>query len=463
MRISQQLAFASALVAVPTIMFACDDDPGQDSPSVGVTASSGAGATTTTSTGNPTSSSTGVMKPMVDFPCDVATDTMLSADNDYLLKGTCHVNAGATLTIEPGTWIFGEAASKGTLVVSRGGRIVADGTADAPIVFTSEKPVGSRAPGDWGGLVILGNAPINEAGGESSIEGFTTMEMYGGTDPADSSGILKYVRIEFSGVEIGDGNEINGLTMGAVGSGTEIDHIMVHHTLDDCFEFFGGTVNASHLVCYRNGDDAFDMDEGYVGSLQFLFFQADPNHPEEDNGLEIDNDDPTSTNAPITSPTVYNVTLCGQGQNQDKQQYGMLLRRGMQGEFGNIIVTGFEAGADIRNAPTTQPTITNSIFFGNAPENIAYVEDGSNMDTQVDDDNGFDDRAWFTAVTSNSTSDPMLGDCLAETPDPMPAATLPGGAPPNNGFLDTTANYVGAFKDASDNWMSGAWIDWSQD
>lgn len=461
MRISQQLALASALVALPTIMFACDDDPGQDSPSVGVT-TSGSGATSSTSTGSPTSSSTGGMKPTVDFPCDVTADQTLTADNNYLLKGTCHVQSGATLTIEPGTWIFGEAASKGTLVVSRGARIIAEGEADNPIVFTSEKPVGTRTPGDWGGLVILGNAPINEAGGESSIEGFTTMELYGGNDPADSSGVLRYVRIEFSGIEIADGNEINGLTMGGVGSGTEIDHIMVHHTLDDCFEWFGGTVNASHLVCYRNGDDAFDMDEGYNGSLQFLFFQADPGHGEEDNGFEIDND-PDAALTPTTSPTVYNATICGQNGDEAKQQYGMLLRRGMSGEFANIIVTGFEAGLDIRQdvSPTT-PTLTNSIFFGNVVENIAYVEDGSNPDTQADDDLGFNDRAWFTGEATNSQADPMLGDCFADVPDPVPAATLPGVAPPNNGFLDTSANYVGAFKDANDAWMTGAWIDWSQ-
>jgi hypothetical protein len=401
------------------------------------------------------------MKPTEDFTGNISTDTTLTADKNYLMKGVVHVEDGATLTIEPGTVIFGEKASKASLIVSQGGRIHAEGTPDLPIVFTSELPIGQRAAGDWGGLVLLGRAPINEGGGMSSIEGFTTTEPYGGNMANDSSGVLKYVRIEFSGIEIDVDNEINGLTLGGVGSGTEIDFIQVRHTLDDCFEFFGGTVNAKHLVCYRNGDDGFDMDEGYVGKLQFLYFQSTAGHGEEDNGFECDNDQDVPDLTPLTNPTIYNVTLCGQNGDTPKQQYGFLFRRGFNGTIGNAIVSGFEAAVDFRNKPFTSVTVTNSVFFGNAPENIAYAELGT-MAPEDDDDAGFDERGWFTGDTTNSEADPMLADCFADNPDPRPAATIAAEAPPNDGFFDTTATYKGAFKDPTDTWMSGGWLDWSQ-
>lgn len=391
-------------------------------------------------------------------------DTMsLTADTLWRLEGVVSVPAGKTLTIEPGTTIIGDKGTLGTLVVQRGGKIMAEGTADKPIVFTSAVPKGSRSAGDWGGVVILGKAPINEAGGEAEVEGFTNPQKYGGgasPDPNDNSGSLKYVRIEFGGIEIATDNEINGLTLAGVGKGTKIDYVQVKNTLDDCFEFFGGTVDAKHLVCYNNQDDGLDFDSGYTGSIQFYFHRSDPTIADEANGLECDNDESMPTVTPITNPTISNITLCGANADPAKQQYGFLFRRGFHANIMNAFVTGFEAGVDIRNAPDTAVTLTNSIMAGNIVHNVAYPESAdSTEDTIKDDDGGFDEIAWFTEGTGNSETG-AIGDCWAATPDPAPATAIPGGTPSGSGF-DASANYVGAFKDKSDTWMTGAWVDWS--
>ncbi len=393
-------------------------------------------------------------------------DTMsLTADTVWRLKGVVSVPSGKTLTIEPGTTIIGDKGTLGTLVVQRGGKIMAEGTADKPIVFTSAVPKGQRSPGDWGGVVLLGKAPINEAGGEAEVEGFSTPQKFGGgasPDPMDSSGSLKYVRIEFGGIEIATDNEINGLTLAGVGKGTKVDYVMVKSALDDCFEFFGGTVDAKHLVCYNNQDDGLDFDSGYTGSIQFYFHRSDQAIADEANGLECDNDEDNPTVTPITNPTISNITLCGQNGDQGKQQYGFLFRRGFHATISNAFVTGFEAGVDFRNTPDTAVTLTNSVMVGNTLHNVAYPETDPATDDKLpteDDDGGFDEIAWFTDATGNSETG-AIGDCWAATPDPAPASTIPGGTPSGSGF-DASANYVGAFKDKSDTWMTGAWVDWS--
>lgn len=389
----------------------------------------------------------------------------LTADKVWTLKGIVVVPEGKTLTIEAGTTIVGDKGTLGTLVIQRGGKIIAEGTADKPIVFTSALPVGNRSAGDWGGVVVLGKAPINEAGGEAEIEGFTDPQTYGGgasPDPNDSSGSLKYVRIEFAGIEIAPDNEINGLTLGGVGKGTKIDFVQVKNALDDCFEFFGGTVDAKHLVCYNNQDDGLDFDSGYTGSIQFYFHRSDPTIADDANGFECDNDADDPGVTPVTNPTISNVTLCGPNSDPAKQQYGFLFRRGFHANIMNAFVTGFEAGVDFRNTPDTAVTLSHSVFIGNVVHNVAYPETDPKTDNGLpneDDDKGFDEVAWFAEGTGNSETG-AIGDCWAATPDPAPAAMIPGGSPAGSGF-DTSANYVGAFKDKSDTWMTGAWIDWA--
>lgn len=177
----------------------------------------------------------------------------------YLLKGWVYIANGAELTIEPGTIIKGDKQTKASLIVERGGKLIAQGSATAPIVFTSEESAGNRESGDWGGIIICGKARNNQT--EMQIEGGPRTK-HGGNDDADNSGVLSYVRIEFAGYPFQTDQEINGLTLGSVGSATKIDHVQVSYSNDDSFEWFGGTVNCRYLVAFHGWDDDFDTDNG---------------------------------------------------------------------------------------------------------------------------------------------------------------------------------------------------------
>jgi len=237
---------------------------------------------------------------------DITTNTTWSSNRTYLLKGYRFVKDGATLTIEPGTIIRGDKASKATLVITKTGKIHASGTSTNPIVFTSNEPAGSRNYGDWGGIVILGNAPINVPGGTATIEGglLGNDATYGGTNEDDSSGVFRYVRIEYPGIAYQPNSEINGLTMGGVGRKTIIENIQVSYSGDDSYEWFGGNVNCKYLIAHRGWDDDFDTDFGYSGKVQFVLSMRDPNIADQSqsNGFESDNDGTGTTFTPITSP-----------------------------------------------------------------------------------------------------------------------------------------------------------------
>ena len=208
---------------------------------------------------------------VIELTGDISADKTLDASKKYVLKGFVFVTKGAKLTIPAGTVVMGDRASKGTLVITRGSKIDAQGTATKPVVFTSSQAVGARQAGDWGGIVILGKAPINASGSEAKLEGGLTPTSggaekeyiwYGGSDAADNSGSIVYARIEFAGIALSPDNELNSLTMGGVGSGTKLSYIQVYRAGDDAFEWFGGTVNADHLVASYTWDDDFDTDFG---------------------------------------------------------------------------------------------------------------------------------------------------------------------------------------------------------
>ena len=230
----------------------------------------------------------------------------------FTLKGYVYVNNGATLTIEPGTVIKSDISQKGALIVERGSKLIADGTATDPIVFTSGKAAGEKAPGDWGGIILLGKAPTNRPTSPAPIIEGGVNRPYGGTEANDNSGTLRYVRIEFSGIAAEPGSEINGLTLGGVGSGTILENIQVSFGADDAYEFFGGTVNAKNLVALGTYDDDFDFDFGFSGKIQFAVSLRDkPSDTDQANGIECDNDGTGSTAAPITYPQLSNLTLIG--------------------------------------------------------------------------------------------------------------------------------------------------------
>jgi hypothetical protein len=288
----------------------------------------------------------------------ISTNLTLDASKVYLLKGFVYVADGVTLTIPAGTIIRGDEGSKASLVVTRGGKLIAEGTASKPIVFTSNKPAGSRAPGNWGGLLMLGKAVNNIPGGEGIIEGGFTAPLgnHGGTNNDDNSGVLKYVRVEFPGIAFTPGNEINGITFGSVGKGTTVDYVQVSYSGDDSFEWFGGNVNAKHLVSIANIDDVFDFDNGFTGKLQYLVAQRDPalaDQAGQSNGIESDNSEKAFTTEPRTRPVISNLTLIGPGEKADpKHENANLWRRGSKMVLANSVFINTRFGVDIRDKET---------------------------------------------------------------------------------------------------------------
>jgi len=290
---------------------------------------------------------------------EITADKTLDASKTYLLKGFVYIKSGVTLTIPAGTVIRGDKNTKATLVVTMGGKINAEGTAAKPIVFTSNQPAGTRAPGDWGGIIILGKAPNNIPGGTGLIEGGLTVPYgnHGGTIADDNSGVLKYVRVEFPGIAYTTNNEINGVTFGSVGSKTTVEYVQVAYSGDDSFEWFGGTVNAKHLVSTANIDDIFDFDNGYSGKLQFLVGLRDPKLADQagqSNGIESDNSEKVFDSSPRTRPVISNMTLVGPGNTEvdPKHEYANLWRRGSKMILANSIFINMRYGIDIRDKET---------------------------------------------------------------------------------------------------------------
>ena len=374
------------------------------------------------------------------------TDRTLSADYAYLLKGAVFVEDGATLTIEPGVEIFGEQASNGTLIIAKGSKIIADGTAGAPIVMSSDAPIGSRARGQWGGLIINGNAPTNQ--GETFGEGDTGA--FGGNNPADSSGTLRYLRIEYAGIEFSPDNELNGIAFQGVGSGTVAEYIQVHMNQDDGIEFFGGTVNLKYAVVTGARDDSFDWTDGWTGKGQF--WVAQQYGDDADNGFEVDNSSKNNEATPRSAATIYNVTLVGDPAGPESDN-GMLIREGAAGTYANFIVTGFnkigldiDGESSIAQAKSGDLIVKNSIFFQNGKANFGDEKD----------DDGFDE-VGYAADKGNKAADPGLADPFSKTaPNFTPGAganAVSAASPPADGFFEPV-NFIGAVS-PSNNWLSG--------
>jgi hypothetical protein len=287
--------------------------------------------------------------PPVDSTSNVITGTVSSsrfyAKGKYVLRGYVYVTEGATLTFEAGSVIQSDITEKGALIIERGGRLIADGKANNPIVFTSGKPIGQRAPGDWGGIIMLGKAPTNRPLDPGpTVEGGVGRK-YGGTDPNDESGILRYVRIEFAGIAAEPGSEINGLTLGGVGAGTIIENVQVSFGNDDAYEFFGGTVNAKNLIAFATADDDFDFDFGYIGKIQFAISMRKPDFV--GNGIESDNDGSGTTATPFTRPQLSNFTFVGTNNaagTASNHNYANRWRRRTQFVLRNSILVGYQKG-----------------------------------------------------------------------------------------------------------------------
>ena len=315
----------------------------------------------------------------------------LFADTTYTLSGFVQYANNSTLTIQPGTRIVGDAAVAGSsLFILRGSKIDAQGTATAPIVFTSSKAAGSRLPGDWGGIVIVGNGIINRTGVVNTEGPVGAQQNYGGgTDNADNSGTLRYVRIEFAGYDVSGGanTELNSLSMYAAGSGTTIEYVQSLAGLDDAFEWWGGAVDTRYLVSYESGDDHFDTSEGFVGRNQFLIgFQSTRLQPApgtgsvttDPQGFEMDGCagsgcDLGTRSVPFTNPVFANVTMVGNpAEPQTSGGRGIVLRRGHRGFLSNLIVANWKSFAvSVRDTSVTlavrdSANIVNTLLAGNA-------------------------------------------------------------------------------------------------
>jgi len=312
-----------------------------------------------------------------------ATVTTVSADitsnttwsGVVKLMNKVYVKNNATLTIAPGTIIRGDKLTQGSLIITRGAKIMADGTAANPIIFTSNEAVGARSEGDWGGLVLLGLAKNNQPGGVANIEGIvpTTDSQFGGNFDNDNSGVLRYVRIEFAGIALEPNKEINGITFGSVGNLTTVDYVQVSFSGDDSFEWFGGTVNCKHLIAYRGIDDDFDTDFGYRGKVQFFLSIRDKDMSDaagDSNCFESDNDATGSAAQPKTMPIFSNGTIIGPRGNGttalpvgEKFEKAFRLRRNTSTSVFNTLITGWEKGLSIEGTPVVNNVNGDSLVF----------------------------------------------------------------------------------------------------
>ena len=409
---------------------------------------------------------------------NITADRTISAANKNFLKGFVYVKSGATLTIEAGSVIKGISVAPGeraaSLIIEPGAKIIAEGTVDKPIVFTSDKEPGKRVTGDWGGLIICGNARVNRTnqptieGGPGTHYGNTTSDEFNG----ESSGKLKYVRIEFAGYPLEPDKEINGLTFGGVGSGTEVEFVQVSYSNDDSYEWFGGTVTAKHLIAYKGWDDDFDTDFGYTGKLQFLLSVRDKDIADtsDSNGFESDNDGDGSTNTPFTKPVFSNVTLIGpfygkvfdmtqaeveaktadaaNGAKGGKYQAAMHLRRNSSLDVYNSVFTGWPYGL----RATDKKGQAND---GIAIENVIFAGMWKNFYEDEKVSENFFNRAGNNTVLENTRQIIAKdGDYSSVVADAVKGADFSKLA---DSFFEKVT-YKGAF-DGTNDWTEG-WTNW---
>ena len=377
---------------------------------------------------------------------ELLEDKTLSSDYDYLLRDAVFVKSGVTLTIQPGVTVYGEQATNGTLIIAQGGKLMADGTANAPIIMTSDAAIGSRARGQWGGLIINGRAPTNQ--GVTFGEGDTGA--FGGSDPTDNSGVLRYLRIEYAGIEFSADNELNGIVFQGVGSGTVVEHVQVHMNQDDGIEMFGGTVNIKYALVTGARDDSFDWTDGWTGKGQF--WVAQQYGDDADNGFENDNSNKDNEAAPRSAPTIFNVTLVGDPAGPESDN-GMLIREGAAGMYANFIVTGFnKVGLDVNTESSHQQAsdgklvVKNSIFFSNGNANFGDEKD----------DDGFDEAAWAKGLDNHEKDPDLTAPFNKDNPNFTPgdgAKSVGPATPPSDGFFEEV-DYIGGVS-PSNNWTQG--------
>ena len=401
----------------------------------------------------------------------ISTSRTLAAETTYVLKGFVKVASGATLTIPAGTRIVGDTLTPGSsLFVLRGARLVVNGTAQAPVVFTSQRTAGNRKPGDWGGIVIVGNGIVNRAGNISTEGPAEAAQNYGGgTNNADDSGNIRYMRVEFAGFDVsgGQGQELNSLSMYAVGRGTRIEYVQSVAGLDDSFEWWGGAVDTRYLLSTESGDDHFDWTEGHQGRHQFLIaFQNTRLDPRQGSGVfgsdprgfEGDGCDPATagctvnadtTNTPFSNPVFSNFTLIGFPAVPVTDGNGMVLRRGTAGTFYNGVVARWKGTAlNIRDSFTNKNRTVGRLDV----RSLVFAENGANYDSEAG--SNFGKASFFTTAGNREVAGGAAALFVGLTtggPDFTPAA---------GSVLATGGSNVPAERVAGYNygWTNTAWV-----
>lgn len=389
----------------------------------------------------------------------VYTDALvLTNDNSYVLSGGVFVGDGegqsTSMTIQAGTTVYAESGAD-FLVIQRGSKIFAEGTREAPIVFTAARTEG-RTRGEWGGLVLNGYAPINncgEAPGVCEAQAEGNAGLYGGNDPFDNSGVLRYVRIEFAGFEISPENELNGLSLQGVGAGTVLEYIQVHMAADDGIEWFGGTVNAKYVLVTGARDDSLDWVNGWNGKVQYAIvkqFDDEANH-----GIEADNLSKLQNAEPRSNPTFSNLTILASDSADVVGGDGMRLRAGTGASFYNAVVTG---------AKTSCINVDDAETFANgavAAENGVLNATGLTMvnsvswcpnsaDFKLSSDDLWSVADWFKGQEANRVIDPALNGWVPAANSPL----LDGGVTPFDLFFDEV-DFIGGVRDAESDWTVG--------
>jgi hypothetical protein len=432
----------------------------------------------------------GVVRATTTISGEITSDRTLTNDTQWTISGIVFVKNNATLTIEPGTFVMGQPGStpSSALIVTQNGKINATGTKSRPIVMTSSQPFGQRQRGDWGGLVLLGKAPINVAGNITSgicppagcnnaagtfyIEGLVGNPdtLYGGSDPNHNCGVLKYVRVEYAGAILSPNNELNSFTWGGCGKGTVSEHLQASYGKDDSFEWFGGNNDAKWLVGGHGADDFVDYQLGYTGRIQFGLMYQSPDSP-GNRGIEGDNSEYNQGATPFSNPTIYNVTFLGSGVPgfDEASSPGLFLRRGARSSLNNILVSNFYSSCiDVSDANTQAQadqgnvTMNGILCYGNnlgaqgantiagqnpAAYNQAYA--------QGEKGNGAG-RNFLVAnplLTRPATySDPDFSGLFGS-----PIFRAGWVQPPDDGFFDQSANFLGGIGD--DDWTL-EWTSW---
>jgi hypothetical protein len=386
--------------------------------------------------------------------------------DNLVFIGKDTADEAATLTIKAGALIKGiSGVTPGTLVITRNSKIEAEGTAAKPIVMTSALPAGSRGPGDWGGLVINGNAHLNVEGGEAEGEG-NSGTYGGGSSPTndESSGTLKYVRVEYAGRVFTSEDELNGIAFQAIGSGTEVDYIQVHQNKDDGVEFFGGTVSASHVVLTGNQDDSVDWTSGWTGSIQYLVVQQYPGAG--DKLIEADSQEDNNDATPRSNPTIANATFIS-------RKKGMKFRRGTSATLVNSIITNVDAGETAITEMDDSGNAKNVTYKGVLTDSATAVDDAKAPDWDTTGGTGSAETGNHNLPTSGKKNHiPTLygndenGDVTFVEGDieedanysfGVEPAAAPDGTAQSTGLETAGDSFIGAVKAGGTDWTSG-WI-----